>query len=139
MSGLTKPVPPIHLFRDEVTASINDAWSIPRLAETLGVSSRTLHRMFRRTYGMSPMSLVRRERLTSARQRLEASSPRTTVTGVALDCGFTHLGRFSQDYARQFGESPSVTLRRARRRDAAVPESASSFSRRGLRESPRTA
>lgn len=87
-----------------------------RLASTLGVSSRTLHRVFRRECGVSPMALLRRARMAEARATLEAAPPDATVTRVALDCGFAHLGRFSQEYAAQFGESPSDTLRRARRR-----------------------
>jgi transcriptional regulator GlxA family with amidase domain len=35
----------------------------------------------------------------------------TTVSSVALACGFAHLGRFSATYASKFGEAPSVTLR----------------------------
>ncbi|MED8017168.1 hypothetical protein, partial [Pseudomonas aeruginosa] len=29
-----------------------------------------------------------------------------------LDFGFAHLGRFAEQYRRQFGELPSETLRR---------------------------
>ena len=78
------------------------------------MSSRTLHRAFLRDYGMAPMSMLRRIRLRAARKRLETAGPETTVTMVAFDCGFTHLGRFSQEYSRQFGEPPSDTLRQAR-------------------------
>jgi len=42
-----------------------------------------------------------------------ADSARTTVTAIALDHGFGELGRFSVQYRRLFGESPSETLRRA--------------------------
>jgi transcriptional regulator GlxA family with amidase domain len=62
------------------------------------------------------MSLLRRTRLLEARAELEAAPPGATVTRVALDCGFTHLGRFSQEYVRRFGERPSETLQRARGR-----------------------
>jgi AraC-like DNA-binding protein len=34
------------------------------------------------------------------------------ITTVALDHGFTHLGRFSSHYYRQYGELPSATLKR---------------------------
>ena len=74
------------------------------------------------------MMLLRRARLAQARADLEAPGHDTSVTIVAHDCGFSHLGRFAQEYARRFGESPSETLRRARRRRAeparAVPEAA---------------
>ncbi|MFP5456117.1 MAG: helix-turn-helix domain-containing protein, partial [Alphaproteobacteria bacterium] len=36
----------------------------------------------------------------------------TTVSELALEWGFTHLGRFSAEYRRRFQELPSETLRR---------------------------
>ena len=36
-----------------------------------------------------------------------------TVTTIAIDCGFVHLGEFSRDYRNRFGETPLETLRRA--------------------------
>ncbi len=97
---------------------MHEPWSVDRLASALGLSTRTLHRVVRREFGVSPMLLLRKARLAQARSELDAPGPGATVTTVALDCGFTHLGRFSQEYARQFGEPPSETLRRARRRQA---------------------
>jgi transcriptional regulator GlxA family with amidase domain len=97
-----------------------EPWSLARLAAATGLSTRTLNRVTRRQSGLSPMALLRRARLAQARLELDAPGPAATVTIVALDCGFTHLGRFSLDYARQFGESPSETLRRARRRQPAA-------------------
>ena len=43
-----------------------------------------------------------------------ASDParRPTVADVAYRWGFTHLGRFAQDYRTRYGESPSQTLHR---------------------------
>lgn len=74
------------------------------------------------------MMLLRRVRLAQARADLEAPGHNTSVTTVAYDCGFSHLGRFAREYARRYGESPSETLRRARRRRVeparAVPEAA---------------
>ena len=34
-----------------------------------------------------------------------------SVTDVAFKWGFTHLGRFSQEYKRRYGELPSSTRR----------------------------
>jgi transcriptional regulator GlxA family with amidase domain len=99
-----------------LTLQLCEPWSVTRLSGALGLSSRTLHRVVRREFGVSPMSLLRRTRLAQARAELEAGRRSTTVTRVALDCGFTHLGRFSQEYVRRFGERPSETLQRARGR-----------------------
>jgi transcriptional regulator GlxA family with amidase domain len=38
------------------------------------------------------------------------------VTSIAWSVGFTHLGRFALAYRQAYGESPSQTLRDARRR-----------------------
>jgi transcriptional regulator GlxA family with amidase domain len=107
---------------------LQDSWSVERLASAVGLSCRTLHRVVRRELGVSPMMLLRRVRLDQARADLEAPGRNTSVTNVAYDCGFSHLGRFAREYARRFGESPSETLRRARRRRAEpareVPETA---------------
>lgn len=98
-----------------VTGRLHDRWSVDRLAQALGLSTRTMYRVLAREFGLSPMSLVRKLRLAQAREALEAPCAKASVTRVALDCGFTHLGRFSSDYRRQFGELPSETLARATR------------------------
>jgi transcriptional regulator GlxA family with amidase domain len=59
------------------------------------------------------MEFLRSRRLELARTRL-LSSPESTVTEIALDCGFGHLGRFSIQYRAHFGEGPLQTRSRAR-------------------------
>ena len=114
-----QPTPsPSRRAPDLLMDRLHEPWSVDRLASALGLSTRTLHRVVRREFGVSPMLLLRKARLAQARAELDAPGPGATVTTVALDCGFTHLGRFAQEYARQFGEPPSETLRRARRREA---------------------
>jgi transcriptional regulator GlxA family with amidase domain len=81
-------------------------------ARAVGISVRSLQAAFSKHRGSSPMAFLRDRRLESARQRsLTMHSP--SVTEVALACGFSHLGRFSQLYRERFGESPTETRRRA--------------------------
>ncbi|MFZ9501618.1 MAG: helix-turn-helix domain-containing protein [Beijerinckiaceae bacterium] len=54
-------------------------------------------------------------RLALAQVRLADPQPGASVTSVAMECGFTHMGEFSSAYQRRFLELPSETLARARR------------------------
>ncbi len=79
-----------------------------------GVSGRSLYRAFQIHRGYSPMAFVRHARLSLAHDRLSAPRAGDTVTRIAHDCGFDHLGRFGKDYRSQFGRTPSETLKSAR-------------------------
>jgi len=98
---------------DFIMGRLGEPLPVQRVARGAGLSTRTLHRVIKREYGVSPMVLLRRARLARVRMNLQEPRPGTTVTSTAMRWGFSHLGRFSADYARQFGESPSATLRRA--------------------------
>jgi AraC-like DNA-binding protein len=82
------------------------------IAEAAGVPVRTLLDGFQRFRQHSPMQRLREMRLDRAHGLLLAAGEKTTVAGVALDCGFAHFGRFSEAYRRRFGVSPSATLKR---------------------------
>ena len=116
--GFSAVTPSAHRALALMVKSVDEPLSITRLAMESGLSKRTLHRVVRREFGLSPMALSRRIRLLEVRAELEAPKPGTTVTEAAFRWGFTHLGRFAGEYAREFGERPSETLRRARNQGA---------------------
>ncbi len=99
---------------DIMQARGEEALSMADLAAELGVTPRCLQLSFRAIHGMSPRQYLQRVRLDSVRTRLLSQGDEGSVTSAALDCGFLHLGRFSQSYRRAFGELPSGT--KARRR-----------------------
>lgn len=82
------------------------------VASAAGVSIRTLSDGFRHFRATSPMNHLRQLRLDFARAMIQAASGEVSIAGIAMDCGFTHLGRFASDYRQRFGESPSETARR---------------------------
>jgi transcriptional regulator GlxA family with amidase domain len=96
-------------------ANLGGTIRIADLCAAANLSPRTLFKQFSDFVGMSPMAWVRRRRLQRVRVTLE-SGGRDSVTVTALRWGLWHLGRFAGDYHREFGELPSETLRRARRR-----------------------
>jgi AraC-like DNA-binding protein len=90
--------------------------SVAELCAAYEVPRRTLNRAFQTELGMGPATYLRRVRLNGARRALRQRSARSaTVTDVALEFGFWHLGRFAEQYDKLFGESPHETLRLADR------------------------
>ncbi len=90
------------------------------------MSTRSLYALFERQLGESPRQYIRRLRLERIRACLEDPGCRVrNLTELALDFGFAHLGRFAEQYRRQFGELPSETLRRRGADRHGVQESAS--------------
>ncbi len=80
------------------------------IAQAAGRSARTVSAAFRSHLGVSPMTHVRNRRLERVRRALLTSQESTSV--IALDAGFTHLGRFAAAYRERFGELPSATRSR---------------------------
>ena len=114
--------PPRHLDRRQlVNRCIEYSESIERLPTTSelcvasGASARTVRRAFVSVYGVPPSTYFRDRALTRAQKLLSSEgASRDTVTSVALQLGFPHLGRFSQYYRRVHGEEPSATRRAGR-------------------------
>jgi AraC-like DNA-binding protein len=85
------------------------------LAALIGTSVRTLSICCQQHLGMGPKKYLQRRRMYLAYQALRRADPSvTTVTDVATQYGFWQFGRFAGQYKAQFGELPSVTLRRTR-------------------------
>ncbi|WP_138468590.1 AraC family transcriptional regulator [Poseidonocella sp. HB161398] len=102
--------------KDFMGASFADPLTTADIAAAAGVSPRHLQRAFAAVAGDSPLRLLSEMRLDQMRARLAAPSEGTTVTSAALESGLSHLGRCSEAYRRRFGELPSETLKRTRRR-----------------------
>lgn len=93
--------------------------TVAELALSLGVSRRTLQNACRDLLDVSPVQYLRALRLCEARRAMTGA---ISVTDVAMQYGFWHLGYFARDYKAMFGEAPSHTLRRrAGRSEALAP------------------
>jgi AraC-like DNA-binding protein/TolB-like protein/tetratricopeptide (TPR) repeat protein len=92
--------------------SVTRDWSVTDLATVAGVSSRTLQRQFRTFLNKTPHATLCDLRFDCARRELLQSPTDTKVMDVALRSGFSHFGRFSIEYRRRYGETPSETLKR---------------------------
>ena len=82
------------------------------MANHLRVSQRTLEYTFKQNLGMTPKSYLQILRLHAIRDELKLADPRVTkVSDIALKYAFFHMGHFSSEYKKLFGESPVETLR----------------------------
>ena len=89
-----------------VEARIGDSRLSPSsLADDLGVSLRTLQ-IAAAEHGTTPVAYIARRRLELAAQKL-AMHPRTSITQIAFDCGFTDSAYFARRFHDHFGLSPS--------------------------------
>jgi len=90
--------------------------TLGRLCAVAGVGDRWLESAFRAHRGQTPLGFVMARRLARVRRSLLDATPGASITQLAHDAGFVHLGRFAARYRRAYGESPSQTLQRSLRR-----------------------
>ena len=75
------------------------------------IGVRTLQRCFKEYFDMTISEYLKTKRLDAAHRDLgDAQLKTNTVTEIALNHGFSHLGRFSVEFKERFGESPGITL-----------------------------
>ena len=97
-------------------ANASRIMSLEEIAAAADANVRTLQNNFLRYHNVSPMHYLKNLRLDYARDLLNSGTGQ--VSDIALQSGFSHLGRFAAAYRDRFGESPSTTLQnRQTRRD----------------------
>ncbi|MFV1850400.1 MAG: AraC family transcriptional regulator [Thalassospira sp.] len=109
----TALVVPRHVKRAQeyIHAHTGEALDMQTLSEAAGCSYRTLQRGFFDAFGLTPNQYIRKIRLQFVRNDLIGADIGTPIASIARKWGFGHMGRFSQEYAREFGELPTDTVR----------------------------
>lgn len=98
---------------ETIHARAHEPLTVSEIARAADLSVRGLQESFQRTLDRTPMQYLREVRLRRAHDDLLRAEPATvSVAEVASRWGFTHMGRFSGEYLRRFGEYPKHTLRR---------------------------
>ncbi len=94
--------------KEYVHEHLTEPIHVTDLCNYCSVSLSTLERIFTRELGMGPNGYIRAARLHEARHALlDADGEDLTIAEIALNCGFTHRGRFSRQYRAHFGRLPS--------------------------------
>ncbi|MFM2371268.1 MAG: hypothetical protein RIS85_990 [Pseudomonadota bacterium] len=101
-NGIRNP----HLVRaiDAMRGHLHETFSRNELADGLGISPRQLERLFERYLNTSPKKYFMDMRLERARHLLLQTE--SSITEIALACGFQNVGHFGRVYRTAFGVSP---------------------------------
>lgn len=114
-AGRTRGAEPATIRRavEFIEANAQLPIGITDIAESARIGVRGLQYNFRRYRGCTPLEYLRRARLAGAHRDLVAGDPTNgdAVVLIATRWGFTNPGRFSVEYRRCYGRSPSETLR----------------------------
>jgi len=106
-------IAPAHVRRAEqfIQEFASEDINLDMVVAASQVRKRTLYNSFKRFRGTSPMCYLRSVRLSKAREELMSTTSSRSVTEVALHWRFAHMGRFSMQYKKRFGELPSKTAK----------------------------
>ncbi len=98
-----------------IEANIQERIAVEDVARAAGTSLRSLQGTFKNVKGLSLVAYIRTRRLQRVREDI-LSGKEMELRHLARAWGFTHLGYFARSYEEAFGELPSETVRRLRRR-----------------------
>ncbi|WP_278872308.1 substrate-binding domain-containing protein [Leyella stercorea] len=93
-------------LRTAIQENLGDSeFSVERLGEEIGLSRVQLYRKVKALTGQTPVELLRKARLTKARQLLEKTEK--SVSEIAYEVGFTSPSYFNKCFKDEFGINPS--------------------------------
>jgi len=110
--GAGRAVLDVREIANYIDAQIDSTDLTPKsIAEYFDVSLRQLYRISADA-GLTPAALIWRQRLDRARDLLmDPRTRNTSITEIAMRCGFKDGAHFSRSYRKSFGEAPRVTRR----------------------------
>lgn len=106
------PTPTLDLVQRAIAMLVADA-GVHRVGDAcdrLGVTPRTLQRLFAEYVGVTPGWVLRRGRLHAAAERviqLAAGGPDEPLAAVAAEFGYADQAHFSRDFRRVLGVAPA--------------------------------
>jgi AraC-like DNA-binding protein len=78
------------------------------LTKITGYSERSLQLVFKKELNQTPIGYLEAERLEKAKALIQMHKQSKKISDIARDVGLIHLGRFSINFKRRFGISPSL-------------------------------
>jgi AraC family transcriptional regulator len=97
----------VNLAIDHVVGHLEEPLRLADVARAAQLSPCHLHRVFQGLVGETLAEFVKRLRLERALVRM-AHAPRSSLTTIALTCGFSSSSDFSRCFKQRYGTAPSA-------------------------------
>lgn len=105
-SSTLGPYPELARVIDLVENHYANRLTVADLAREAGLTVRTLERLFKRRFNMSPFSYLKRVRINAACRQLIQSNH--TIARIAVECGFCDQSYMTKEFARLLRVTPQV-------------------------------
>jgi AraC-like DNA-binding protein len=99
--------------KEIIDANLEGEISLAELAKECGLSASHFSRAFKQTTGIAPHQWLLHRRVENAKQLLR--SRQSSLSEIALACGFADQSHFTRVFAKLSGTSPAAWRRRFRR------------------------
>lgn len=112
MSSIVNKIPD-HILRVKEYIELNAKYDI-RVEDLIfisGISRSKLYSEFKEYFGVTPFIYLKKYRLRKINKIIKSSNncEKLSISKLAYDWGFNHLGRFSSAYKEEFGITPKET------------------------------
>ncbi|MEM6384182.1 MAG: transcriptional regulator FtrA [Pseudomonadota bacterium] len=107
---IPRPVPALRvgsnlgMLQDRVRSTLDESWSVQRMAKSAAMSERTLARRFDQEVGQTPLNWLRSERVIRATELLEEGT--IPLSDIWEACGFGSAESFRRTFRERMGVSP---------------------------------
>jgi len=89
---------------EELPGSLEDVWTLERMSDACSLGRTTFAEQVKRLRGDTPVRVLTRMRIDSAKERLRNTSD--PITRIAAECGFSTSQRFATVFKAYTGQAP---------------------------------